>query len=506
MPKKQVKTRLSSLHHDFALQGTYLIKLLLIAVSLIAADRNVPYCRGAETTWNLSIGAANLTEKVMGVVGTKDGGYAVFGTTKFNGSIYVPDLFYLFKLDADGKLLWTQRLFTKENVGFKSVTFYETGDGGFIISGEKVIHPADANSRYYLATIMKVDSAGKEIWQYNSGQPMLQSNVNNLKKTKNGGIVATIYHQELLDDPDTGRPSYYYTGGKVLHIDANGEIIFEKVFDQKDGFTRSLINETADGNFLISWARGNDIVFLLLDKSGDEMLQNITVEPDMGYNFNWLYETKDKNFLLVGDENDDLNLLLVDAEGHKIWRKAVGDPTEKETLLRPDHFIAVSDGGYMAALMTYKENGFLNGLKLIRLDADGNEIWSIKKPILNPTDYASSPRDIIETADAGFILTTNIGTTFPSIILLKLDRDGNEIWRRQYGGDKVDLNEYLHQTADGGFFLAGHTTSHMNRETLQNRIVQAPNNIWLIKTDAQGNAPETPDFLTIRDLFQNSSF
>ena len=43
--------------------------------------------------------------------------------------------------------------------------------------------------------------------------------------------------------------------------------------------------------------------------------------------------------------------------------------------------------------------------------------------------------------------------------LIKLDEQGNKIWDRTYGGSDDDWPEFLIWTSDGGYAVAGRTSS-----------------------------------------------
>ena len=79
--------------------------------------------------------------------------------------------------------------------------------------------------------------------------------------------------------------------------------------------------------------------------------------------------------------------------------------------------------------------------------------------------YGGSGRDIAysscETDDNGIVilgLTTSFGTG-KDLYLIKLDHDGNIVWSRTYGGKKVDSGIKIKHTADGNFIIIGNTTS-----------------------------------------------
>ena len=59
---------------------------------------------------------------------------------------------------------------------------------------------------------------------------------------------------------------------------------------------------------------------------------------------------------------------------------------------------------------------------------------------------------------------------------VKTDENGVVQWNRTYGGRDCETPTSLLQTTDGGFVLAGYTTSYG----------AGLSDLWLVKTDAQG--------------------
>jgi hypothetical protein len=114
-------------------------------------------------------------------------------------------------------------------------------------------------------------------------------------------------------------------------------------------------------------------------------------------------------------------------------------------------------------------------LLVIKLSPDGGIIWHKSYGSYN-ADYGKS---IQQTADGGFIVaghTASYGAGLEDFWLLKLDAMGNIEWQRAMGGVAYDSAEYVRQTADGGYIIAGSTQS----------FGSGAGDIWMVKTDASG--------------------
>ena len=85
-----------------------------------------------------------------------------------------------------------------------------------------------------------------------------------------------------------------------------------------------------------------------------------------------------------------------------------------------------------------------------------------------------------QTNDGGYIL---VGKSFSEennsfdIWLIKTDSEGNRSWSHLIGGPGIEEGFYVQQTTDNGYIIVGTTTSYGN----------GMDDIWLIKTDSEGN-------------------
>ncbi|NOR45319.1 MAG: hypothetical protein GQ534_07000, partial [Candidatus Delongbacteria bacterium] len=188
-------------------------------------------------------------------------------------------------------------------------------------------------------------------------------------------------------------------------------------------------------------------------------------------------QTDDYGFIVTGitysysPGSSDFWLIKTDQDGNMEWDKSFGEPYENEYSYSVQQ---TSDGGY---IMTGKYSTLSSSYDvwLIKTDKNGNEIWNKIYGGVNE-DYGYSVK---ETRDGGYIIvggSTSYSATY-AVWLIKTDSSGNMLWNSIIDGQFNDKAFEVQETIDGGFIIAGQTLSFGGGE----------NDFWLIKTDSNGN-------------------
>lgn len=88
--------------------------------------------------------------------------------------------------------------------------------------------------------------------------------------------------------------------------------------------------------------------------------------------------------------------------------------------------------------------------------------------------------DIEETSDSGYVITGSGN----GVYLLRIDRNGNFLWNKSYGGPSGIGGDCVQQTLDGGYIIGGAVGSGIT-------------DAYLIKTDSAGNFQWSKVFETL---------
>jgi hypothetical protein len=249
-----------------------------------------------------------------------------------------------------------------------------------------------------------------------------------------------------------GSTSSFGAGGYddvwLVEADAKGRKVWDKTFGGSETDQANAVQQTSDGGYIVA---------------------GVTQSFGAGMGDGWLIKT--------------------DRKGNKIWDRTFGGTG-------PDEIRAVRqtrDGGYILAGYSESSGDHGGDAWLIKTDAAGNKVWEKTFGGANTSFYnQDSANAVQETSNGDYVLAGFTTVAFPSgtwstdAWLIKTDRKGNKIWDRTFGGtgeSHSDSANAVQQTRDGGYILAGRTNSYAVVEP----DVWAPDDAWLIKTDADGN-------------------
>jgi hypothetical protein len=241
------------------------------------------------------------------------------------------------------------------------------------------------------------------------------------------------------------------------------------------------VQQTSDGGFIIAGYTeilfpNFDIYLIKTDASGTEQWTQTFGGSSRDYGES-VQQTGDGGYIIAGYTdsygagNDDVWLIKTDADGDSVWTQIFGG-------LAVDRAYSVQqtgDGGYIITGSTSSYGAGDYDVYLIKTDASGIEQWS-QTFGGNQHDYA---RSVQQTEDGGYIIagyTSSYGAGNSDVWLIKTDASGIEQWTQTFGGSSRDYGESVQQTDDGGYIIAGSVESWGLDSS----------DVYLIKTDASG--------------------
>jgi hypothetical protein len=177
--------------------------------------------------------------------------------------------------------------------------------------------------------------------------------------------------------------------------------------------------------------------------------------------------------------------LLVYGQTGTTWMKTYGG-----NLTDVGNFIEqTTDGGYIFTGYTYSYGMGESDIWFIKTDREGDTLWT-KTFGGDEYDFAQS---VHQTSDGGYVIIgskdelydyLNYKYILGNIWLIKTNAQGDTLWTKTYGGDYRDIGYDIQQTTNGGYIITGYTESFGKGLT----------DLWLIKTDSKGDTLWTKTF------------
>jgi hypothetical protein len=202
-------------------------------------------------------------------------------------------------------------------------------------------------------------------------------------------------------------------------------------------------------------------------------------------------QTTDGGYIIAGGTwsysagKADVYLIKTNASGDTMWTRTYGGTDGDWS----NSVQQTSDGGYIVVGQTesYDEDG---DVYLIKTNASGDTLWT--------RAYGGTDLDEVysvqQTTDGGYIVageTGFYGEEDGDVYLIKTNSLGDKTWTKTYGGTDDDWGNSVQQTTDGGYIVAGVTTSSGS----------GGSDVYLIKLKPEGGGIEEEIFTGMFFLF-----
>jgi hypothetical protein len=220
--------------------------------------------------------------------------------------------------------------------------------------------------------------------------------------------------------------------------------------------------------------------------------------PDGGYIIGGISQSNisaDKAENNIG--GNDFWILKLNASGVIEWQNTIGGVNNDY----PGMAIPTTDGGYVIAGQSSSGisgdktlNSFgLNDLWMIKLNAAGEIVW--QRDVGGSSDEFFST--ILQTSDGGFMLAgysssgisgnkNEINQGGTDYWVVKFNSSGIPQWQKDIGGSADDILNSVVQTPDGGYLLGGTSYSGISGDKTEALIGVGYPDYWIVKLNATG--------------------
>jgi hypothetical protein len=340
-----------------------------------------------------------------------------------------------------------------------------TRDGGYLLGGQSLSGLSGERSEPSRGSgdmwVLKLDASGTKQWDHTFGGSDNEA-LRSVQQTPDGGYI--LYGTSASGvSGNKSSPAYGGNDLWLVKLDASGAKQWDHTFGGSGFEAYGALQQTPDGGYLVAGTSASDV-------SGNK------TAPNRGNNDIWLFK--------------------LDANGTKQWDRTFGG-TQSDEVYALEKAL---DGGYL--LGGHSASGISPDKSqpsqgnadywIIKLDASGNKQWD--RTLGGAGDdllHALQP-----TTDGGYLLGgqslsgSSGDKSQPSrgnsdYWVLKVDGQGVKQWDQTLGGADYDDLRAVVQTLDGGYALAGSSTSGSSGD--KTPLSHGRSDRWLVKLDALGS-------------------
>ena len=406
----------------------------LILVSLVIGFK--VFAQAPAIQWQKCLGGDSI-DIPYSIQQTTDGGYIVAGSSNSNdgdvsGNHGGGDS-WVVKLSGTGAIQWQKCLGGSMADGAASIR--QTTDGGYIVAGSSNSNDGDVSGNHGGIDywVVKLNDTGAIQWQKSLGGSA-DDYALSIQQTSGGGYIVAGWINSTDGDVsgNHGEQDYW-----IVKLNDTGAILWQKSLGGSMQDKAESIQQTSDGGYIVAgWTfsndgevsgnhGGDDYWLVKLNDTGAIQWQK-SLGGSGGDDAFSIQQTSDGGYIVAGwgDSNDgevsgnhgasDYWVAKLNDTGAIQWQKCLGGSMAEEALCIIQTTNGESaTGGYVVAGFTNSNNGNVSG------NHGGNDYW-----------------------------------------LVKLNDTGAIQWQKCLGGSGVDDANSIQQTSDGGYIVAGFSSSN----------------------------------------------
>jgi hypothetical protein len=341
-------------------------------------------------------------------------------------------------------------------------------DDGYLIVGKS---KSFTKNRFFNIYIIKIDKLGQKVWSKHLGTK--EDEEGNAVVETDDGFVIVGSSDKLGND----RKSVY-----LVKIRKDGEFIWERAFfsNKFDYYSGNDIVKRDNGFIIASTERHPK----LFNEQIDAYITSTDTNGQVVGTRRFGGEDEDMANAIIATEGGyvfagatesfghgdfDAYVLKMDERGKRLWSRAFGGSDDDSA----NDIIEVSDG-YVLVGTTESFGHRYSDVYVVKMNKNGNRIWH--------KTYGGSRDEegyaIVEDED-GYVITgsaASYGEGFRTdLYLFKIDREGKLLWERVYGQKQDDVGYDLAKTQDG-FIVVGTISDERTRDK----------DVYILKTDKNG--------------------
>lgn len=425
----------------------------------------LPGLGAAQSSFQRHYGQPSNFDQVAGLAHTQDGHYLVAGTTANLGAGSYDMLFE--KVGPNGNTVWQTTWGGAGNDGANHIIALSSG--GFLVSGYT---EGDNSDRDFAA--VRLDEEGNELWRLVRGGAYEDEAVRALEMPDGGLLLVGL-----------GVPEFPLARRILLILTApDGTAVWEKTAGPAEASDFRGCAPAADGGFyILEWpnilikfdGQGNRLWTIIVDNTASEDLEIS--------HFGRAADGK----LWIGGRRPGVGPFIAGLEEN-------GDVGFYFEIPHPDPYLQVNSLAITPAgkawvtfsRLNFSLSAFTNFLVLI--DPVSAEVVLYRTVAELGLEEIAAPFSLfVDDNSEGFLLAANSFSNArgDNGLLYRANENAQEAWRKTIGVEGIhdgEIGRLVVETADGGFLVAG-TRSTADEER----------NLWLIRTDANGNMRWTAD-------------
>ena len=297
-----------------------------------------------------------------------------------------------------------------------------------------------------------------------------------VQQTSDGGYIITGH-----TTPNFGGS----TDAWLIKTDSSGDTLWTRKFGGSDTDWSECVRQTDDEGFIITgftYSHGvglSDLWLIKTDPAGDTLWTKTYGGTNRDYGHS-VQQTTDGGYIITGDTESygsgdfDLWLIKTNSSGDTLWTRTFGGSDYE----RGSSVQQTSDGGYIISGETASFGAGNVDVYLIKTDQWGDTLWTRTFGGI----YKDTGRDVHQTPDGGYFIAATYGLESPSdsdVCLIKTDANGDTLWTHIYGGEGREYGASGLPTLDGGYIVGGSSITIIG--------ISGFADIFYVKTDHNGD-------------------